>query len=250
MVPLGATQDGTVRGQSPIFGTTHWSVVLSAGQTDSREAAHALETLCHTYWYPLYAYVRRQGRDAHEAQDLTQGFFCRLLEKRFLVQVDPRKGRFRSFLLVAMNHFLANEWDRARALKRGSRVALVSLDTLDAEERYQHEGLATASPEQYYDQRWAMTLLTRVLARLRREFQEKDKTSRFDALKVCLTGEMAASYAVLAAQLGSTEGALKMTVQRMRRRYGEILREEIGRTVATPEEIDDEIRHLFMELGK
>lgn len=250
MVPLGVTRDGTVRGQSPIFGTTHWSVVLAAGQSDSHEATHALETLCRRYWYPLYGYVRRQGRDPHEAQDLTQGFFCRLLEKRFLVQVDPRKGRFRSFLLVAMNHFLANEWDRAHALKRGSRVTFVSLDTLDAEQRYQHEGLIAASPEQLYDQRWAMTLLARVLARLRQEFQEKDKEPRFDALKGCLTGDLAASYAVLAAQLGLTEGSLKMTVQRMRRRYGELIREEIAQTVASPAEIEDEIRHLFMELGK
>ena len=236
--------------QGRVFPTTHWSVVLSAGQDGSSAAMEALEKLCRTYWYPLYAYVRRRGQTADEAEDLTQEFFARLLGKNYLAQVDPHKGRFRSFLLVAVNHFLANQRDYVCAVKRGGRIRFIYMDDLSAEARYRQEFATELSPEKLFEQRWAMTLLEQVLARLRTEFTASGKAELFEKLKFNLTGsDKEAPYAVLAAQLGSTEAALKMAAQRMRHRYGELLREEIAHTVADAGEVDDEIRHLFSVLG-
>lgn len=234
-----------------VFATTHWSVVLLAGNSNVPEADEALERMCGTYWYPLYAYVRRKGVSVEEAEDLTQEFFCRLLEKNYLAQVDPRKGRFRSFLVVAVNHFLSNQRDRVRAVKRGGRIRFVHLDGLNAEARYQQEPGTELSPERLFERRWATTLLEQVLTRLRDEFVTNGRADLFEKLKFTLTAagrEMA--YADLADQLGTTEAALKMTVQRMRRRYAEMLREEIAHTVAGPGDVDDEIRHLFNVLGE
>ena len=228
------------------FGATHWSVVIAAGG-DSSRARSALEKLCATYWYPLYAFVRRRGHSAHDAQDLTQGFFARLLEKNDLASVDRARGRFRSFLLAALDHFLINEWHRARTQKRGGATVLFSFDALDAESRLRHEP-ATDSPEQIYDRRWAMTLLDQVMARLRTEMAGAGKLAHFEALKFCLTGERTA-YAEVGARLAMSEGAVKVAVHRLRERYRALLRAEIAETVATPEEIEDELRALLAALS-
>lgn len=247
-MPSGATAD--IAGRPTVFGTTHWSVVLAARETGDSVASHALESLCRTYWYPIYAYIRRRGHDAGEAEDLTQEFFFRLLDKNYLGQVDPKKGRFRSFLLVAINHFLANERDRVRAIKRGGQMRFISLDELDAENRYRCEPATNISPEKLFEQRWAMALLERVLARLRGEFSIKGMAGLFDELKVYLTGSnQAPSYAVQAERLDKTEAALKMAVKRMRHRCRELLREEIANTVSSPDEVEDEVRHLYAVLG-
>ena len=202
------------------FTTTHWSVILAAARDQPSQSAGALEALCRVYWYPLYAYVRRRGHEAHEAEDLTQEFFSRILQSGFLRAVDPRKGKFRSFLLAAMEHFLANNWRDAHA------------------------------PEQLFEREWATALLEQVLKRLREEFRASGKAELFERLKLFLTGEKRATpYAELAAQLGTTEGALKMTVSRLKHRYGELLRSEIATTVAQPGEIEEELRALFAALS-
>jgi RNA polymerase sigma factor (sigma-70 family) len=229
----------------PLFATTHWSVVLATADPDSPQAAAALEQLCRTYWYPLYAYVRHRGHSPEDSQDLTQEFFYRLLQKNYLAHVDPRKGKFRSFLLAAINHFLANEWERAQTLKRGGKVTFLSLDEAQAEQRYQGEQLGGRSPEEIYERTWAVALLDRVLGRLRDETAAAGQSTRFEELKGVLMGERPSlSYAELALKLETTEPALKMAVLRLRRRYGELLREEIAHTVRGPEEVEDELRDL------
>ena len=232
------------------FTTTHWSVVLSAGRDSSAQASDALAKLCRTYWWPLYAFVRRQGHSPHDAQDLTQEFFARLLEKDYLGAVDRSKGKFRSFLLAALEHFLAKEWRRAHAQKRGGQFTFVSTDAETAEGQYLQVPASNLSPEQLFEQQWAMTLLDQTLARLQEEFLASGKGVLFGDLKIFLTGEKrAASYAELSAKMGMTEAALKMAVSRMRHRYGELLRAEIANTVSSPEEIDNELRALFAALS-
>jgi len=236
--------------KSPAFTTTHWSVVLSAGQRESPDADEALESLCRTYWYPLYAFVRRHGFEVHDAQDLTQEFFARLLEKDFLRVLDRNKGTFRSFLLAALEHFLANEWRRRHTQKRGGRYTFISSDALAAEEAHLQMAATDLSPDKLFDQRWATVLLSRVLGDLQDEFVAAGKGPLFEELKVFLTGEKhAASYAELAAKLGMTEGALKMAVSRLRHRYGERLRAEIGSTVSQPEAVEEELRELLAALS-
>ena len=228
------------------FATTRWSQVLAAGQVQTRDSREALSRLCESYWYPLYAYVRRWGYDAEQAQDLTQEFFARLLEKHYLRAADPSRGRFRSFLLAALKHFLANERDRAGAVKRGGRAMVVSLEMENAEGRYSFEPPDSETPETIYERRWALTLLERTLARLAGEFQATGRQALFGRLEGHLTGDQdALPYGDLAAELGMSEGAVKVTVHRLRRRFGTLLREEIGETVSTPAEVDDEIRELF-----
>src|SRR6266576_1260441 len=218
------------------FATTHWSVVLAAGQTNTPRSTEALEELCRAYWYPLYVFVRRQGHSPHDAQDLTQAFFARLLEKDNLGAVDRSKGKFRSFLLAALEHFLAKEWRRAHAQKRGGQFTFVSTDAENAEGQYLQVPASNLSPQQLFEQQWAMTLLDQTLARLQEEFLASGKGVLCGDLKIFLTGEKrAASYAELAAKLGMTEAALKMSVSRMRHRYGELLRAEIANTVRSEE---------------
>ena len=232
------------------FTSTHWSVVLAAGGTASPAADSALEQLCRTYWPPLYAFARRRGHPPHDAQDLTQEFFARLLEKDFLQAVDRSKGRFRSFLLAAMEHFLAKEWRRTRAQKRGGGFTFISTDAESAEQLYLQVPASTLTPERLFDQQWAVTLLDQTLNRLRAEFVATGKEAVFEGIKIFLTGEKrAASYAELAVTLGTTEAALKMAVSRMRRRYGELLRAEISSTVSGPEEVEEELRALFGALS-
>ena len=232
------------------FATTHWSVVLTAQRSDSTRAHAALSNLCRTYWYPLYVFVRRQGHNPHDAQDLTQEFFARLLAKNYLAEVARGRGKFRSFLLAALKHFLANEWDRACAAKRGGGQNTISLNETDAEGRYQLEPPDTATAEKIFDRRWATTLLDQVLARLRDEYAHAEKLELYECLKGCLTVEnRAAPYAQLAAQLNMSEGAVKVAAHRLRQRYRAVLREQIAQTVSSPAEIEDELRHLFVALG-
>jgi len=228
------------------FTTTHWSVVLAAAQQESPQAAEALETLCRSYWYPLYAFVRRRGSSPEDAQDLTQGFFAHLLRKDFLHGVGPEKGRFRSFLLACLKHFLADEWEKACTAKRGGTGPELLLDLEQAEERYQLEARVEATAETLFERRWALDLLDHVLDRLRNEAVSSGREAVFDQLQGCLLGERPTkTYAELGTRLGLSETAVKVTVHRLRQRYRELLREEIAQTVARPEEIDEEMHYLF-----
>ena len=229
------------------FATTRWSIVLAA-KGGREPAGDALAELCRVYWYPLYAFVRRQGHEPHDAQDLTQEFFARLLGKKWIESVERSRGRFRAWLLAAMKHFLANEWDKSRARKRGSGQAPLSLDATDAESRYAHEPADHASADKLYDRRWALTLLDQVLARLREEMAAAGKHSHFEALKFSLTGGKTA-YAEVATALAMSEGAVKVAVHRLRERYRDLIRAEIAETVTTPGEVEDEMRHLLAALS-
>jgi RNA polymerase sigma-70 factor (ECF subfamily) len=230
----------------PWFATTHWSVVLRAGRPDAPEALDALAELCRTYWFPLYAYARRQGCQVHEAQDLTQEFFRRLLEKNYLGVADRRRGRFRAFLLTAFKCFLANEWDRARAQKRGGGRETVSFDAMAAEERYALEPSDSASADQLYDRRWATDLLERARAQLRTEYTEANRAERFRYLEAYLPGEQPVlSQAEVGKALGLTEGTVRQEVFHLRRRFGALLREAVAQTVAHPDEVDEEISYLI-----
>ena len=246
------------RGESE-FGSTRWSVVIAAGQLgdgkeSSADANEALAVLCRDYWYPLYAYVRRRVHNVHEAQDLIQAFFTRLLEKNVIGVADPERGRFRAFLLTALRNFLANEWEKAKAEKRGGGRAALSLDLDVGESRFIAEPADTMTAERLFERRWAETLLDRTTARLRDEFVRAGKEPHFNHLKVFLTGRNeSVSYGESARQLGLTEGAVMVAAHRMRRRFRDLLRAEIAQTVAQdaadPDAIEDEIRSLFHALG-
>jgi len=226
---------------------TRWTVVLTAARRESPEPAmRALTELCQTYWPPLYAYIRRQGSDSHEAEDLTQEFFSRLLAKNYLADADPGKGKFRSFLLASLKHFLANERDRARAQKRGGGQTVIALDALSDAARSRLEPLDNSSPDKAFDKQWALTVLDHALKRLRMEFAEAGKEELFNELKQFLTGdEPAQTHAEIGARCGLSEGAVKVAVHRLRRRYRALLREEVAQTVAGPEDIEGELRDLF-----
>ncbi len=234
----------------PTFVTTHWSLVVSAGRNDTPHAHDALEKLCRAYWFPVYAFVRRQGHGPHDAQDLTQEFFARLLEKKQLAGADPARGRFRSFLLASLKHFLANEWDRARAQKRGGGQTLIPMDIRTAETVCGGEPADPSTADKAFDRRWALTLLEQVLRRLREEHVRDGREKLFEELKPTLT-EVSRSvrYVEIATRLGTTEGAVKEAVHRLRQRYREVLRSEIADTVASPNEVEDEIRNLFAALA-
>jgi RNA polymerase sigma-70 factor (ECF subfamily) len=246
-VTLTPTSSSAARAGDP-FATTHWSLVLAAGERGSAESERALEMLCRAYWPPLYVYARRRVADVHQAQDLTQGFFARLLEKKFLADADPGRGRFRAFLITAFKHYLSKEWDQARAQKRGGGRVSFPLDFAWHES---HSGVAAAdlSAEQLYERQWAITLLDRVMRRLQREMERAGKGRQFQALKELIGGSQETSYQTVAAELGINEAAARMAASRLRGRYRELLRDEIVQTVSTPEEIDDEVRHLFAVFG-
>ncbi len=234
-----------------LFAATHWSVVLMAKEKASPDSEAALEALCNTYWYPLYAFIRRQGRSSHDAQDLTQEFFARLLEKDYLQAAAPEKGRFRTFLRVALKRFLANEWDRTSALKRGGGNSPISLDALSAEDRYRHERTDVLSPDRIYERRWAMTLLDQVMRRLRSEYEETGKMIEFEEMKGVLTADRGAiAYRAIAEKLKTTEGAIRVAVHRMRKRFRELFRVTVADTVARPEEVDDEMRYVVAVLSE
>ena len=236
----GSAQHGAVA-----FATTHWSVVLSA-QGESPAAHEALEKLCRIYWRPIYSFVRRQGIRPEEAEDITQGFFAQLLERRSLSAVRKEKGRLRSYLLGALKYFLADEQRRAMAIKRGKGQRLISLDELRGEERIQMEPTDPVTAEMIYERRWALTVLEHVLSRLKEEYRGAGNAALFDSLKQLLPDEPGApSQAEIAARLGMTENAVRQAFHRFRQRYQSLLREEIAHTVATPGDIEDELRHLI-----
>jgi len=233
------------------FTTTHWSVVLAAKDKDSPQATEALEQLSRHYWPPLYAYIRREGYERTEAQDLTQEFFARLLAKDYLQHLRHREGKFRSFLLTFLKHFLSDERDKAGAQKRGGGKTFVSLDETSAEDRYLDASSNGLSPEQIYDRRWAQTVMERALSRLRDEYVAGGKAELFEQLKDIQPGEHGeASYAEIGARLGLAKGTIASAVHRLRKQHREILREEIAQTVARPEEIDEEIRNLLVVLSR
>lgn len=228
------------------FTTTNWSVVLEAQRTDVALATAALERLCTKYWHPIYVFIRRRGASHHEAEDLTQSFFSHLLDNQIVKEVDTRKGKFRSLILASLTHFLTNEWSRRQTLKRGGRLKFISLDELAVEQLYRQEIVESFTPEKLFDRRWALTVLDHVLARLRQEYTATGKAELFRKLEPGLTGEVnLARYAEWAAALNMNEGALKVALHRLRRRFGELLRSEVAHTVTDPEEVAGEIRHLL-----
>lgn len=231
------------------FQTTSWSLVLAAAGNPTMGARDALAALCQIYWNPVYAFIRRSGYPRDEALDLTQGFFARLLEKQYVQDADRQRGRFRTFLLTAVKHFLANERDRANAVKRGGGRIPVSIDVLQAETSYSPAAVADVTPEHLFERRWALSLLDHVMARLRAEYSAAGKAEQFERLEALLTREAEdPRYEVVAAEMGVSAGALRMGLHRLRRRYRQVLRAEIADTVATPEEIDEEIRFLMSVL--
>jgi RNA polymerase sigma factor (sigma-70 family) len=231
------------------FPTTRWTLVFAAGDPHRKEARSALVSLCENYWYPLYAYLRRRGYPADQAQDLTQEFFLRILEGRYLDRADPKKGRFRSFLLTSLKFFVADEGDRERAQKRGGGV-LVPLEFLSGEERYQREPAHDETPEGIFERRWALSMLDRVVERLRNEFVHHGRAEHFERLKMFLLGQSDAPYAALAREMNTSEGALKVAIHRLRKRYRDLFRQEIADTVADPAEVESELRYLAAVLSK
>lgn len=247
---MASTTSESARPSEAWFLTTHWSVVLSARAQHSSQSAAALEVLCRTYWHPLYAYVRRQGHSPADAQDLTQEFFARLLARNTVARADPARGRFRSFLLASLKHFLANEWDRVRAQKRGGSARFLTLDFDTAETRCVQPVAPGDTPDRAFDRQWALALLDVVLGRVRKEYADSGRDELFLGLKDTLTGGRSEiPYRELAARLGLSEGAVKVAAHRLRRRYRELLREEIASTVAGPEEVEEELKHLFAALS-
>jgi RNA polymerase sigma factor (sigma-70 family) len=225
------------------FPTTRWTLVVAAGDPQRKEARSSLVALCESYWYPLYAYLRRRGYPADQAQDLTQDFFVRLLEGRYLDRADPEKGRFRSFLLTSLKFFVADEEDRRRAQKRGGG-AVVSLEFSSGEARYQREPAHDETPERLFERRWALAVLDRVVEKLRAEFVLHGRPEHFQRLKVFLLGQSDAPYAALAREVNTSEGALKVAIHRLRKRYRELFRQEIADTVADPAQVESELRFL------
>jgi len=233
-------------GDATVFRTTHWSEIMAARQPDGERAARAMASLCQTYWPPLYAFIRRKGHDEETAKDLTQEFFARVLAKDYFRRADPQRGKFRTFLLSALTHFLANEWHRDHCQKRGNGQPTISLDGEMAEFDGGQELSHDMTPERLFDRRWAETLLGRVLAQLRREYGVAGRGRLFERLRPYLDGaESLESYGTLASSEGLEPGAVKVQVHRMRRRFGELLRQEVARTVSHPGEIDGELRHLL-----
>lgn len=256
---MTTTRDSSVSGakapHSPeagaaYFVTTHWSVVLTAARSDTTRAAAALEQLCRGYWHPLYHFVRRRGYAPADAQDLTQEFFARLLARQAVAEANPERGRFRSFLLGSLKNFLADEWDKARAQKRGGGQ-VIPLDFASEESRLEREPATPDTPETAYERRWALALLEQVYRRLEEEFRRAGKERQFAVLRVALTGERSAvPYAELGRQLAMTEAAIKMAVVRLRQRYRASLRESIADTVSGPDEVENELRHLLQVLAR
>ncbi len=231
------------------FPTTRWSVVVAASDPHGEQARSSLVSLCENYWYPLYAYLRRCGLPAEQAQDLTQEFFVRLLEGRYLDRADPEKGRFRSFILTSLKFFVADQQDRQRARKRGGGI-LVPLEFSSGEERFQHEPAHDLTPERVFERRWALSVLDRVVARLREEFVQNGRPEQFERLKVFLLGQSDAPYASLAREMNTSEGALKVAIHRLRKRYRDLFRQEIAETVADPAEVESELKYLAAVLTR
>jgi len=232
------------------FATTHWSVISAAGKSSSPQQKLALETLCQSYWFPLYAYLRRRGYDTHQAEDFTQAFFAHLLEKKELGTADPKYGKFRSFLLVRLKYFLSDQHDRAHAKKRGGGRNVLSLSIQNAEGQYALEPAIQLSPEMLFEKSWAITVLERTMDRLEAEMARKNKQKLFDCLKVYLTADKnAIPYQDMAAELKISDGSVRIAVHRLRRRYRKLLRDEIAQTVNSEDKIDEEIECLLAALA-
>jgi RNA polymerase sigma-70 factor (ECF subfamily) len=245
MLPGGFQAGGRISG-ARVFNTTHWSVVLSAGQAGSPESAEALERLCRTYWFPLYSFVRRQGHGPEEAQDLTQEFFAHFLEKGYVGRASSQRGKFRTFLLTSLQNFLRHEWERAQAQKRGGGRKPIPWDEADAESRYRVEVNPQLAPDQIFDQRWAMAVFQNALSQLQKESAAAGKGAQFDELKGFLSTEAEeGGYGAAAGRLGLTKGAVAVAVHRLRQRYGELVKEEIAHTVGSPAEAEEEMRYLI-----
>jgi RNA polymerase sigma factor, sigma-70 family len=249
-MPILTTADSSTQrsgtGARDIFATTHWTVVLAAGRRHTPDSDRALEELCRTYWYPLYAYVRRRGYSKEDAEDLTQAFFTRFLEKNYLGSVNAERGRFRAFLLASLKHFLINDWKRSRRQKRGAGEALLSLDWSTADTQFQVAATAEPSPDKAFDREWALALLGKVVGRLQQECEADGRGQQFAELKIFLTaGKGALSYAEPARKLGLDEGAVRVIVHRLRKRYRELLRDEIRHTLSDPAQVEEEMRALF-----
>lgn len=244
-------EPSTSRDQSQGFPQTRWSVVLAARRETSSQSAAALETICRSYWYPLYAHVRRCGHSPPDAQDMTQGFFCQLLEKRWLDSADREKGRLRTFLMVVLKKYMAKECRRACAEKRGGGEIHIPMDTVFAESRYATDLGGELRPDELFDQQWALTLIDLTIQRLYAEFEAAGKVEDFEALKCCLMAERGRlDYSAVAKRLGSSEGTARVAVHRLRKRFREIYREEISQTLAAREDVDTELRHLARALAK
>ena len=229
-----------------IFATTHWTVVLAAGKRHTPQSDGALEELCRTYWFPLYAYVRRRGHTKEDAEDLVQEFFARFLEKNYLAGLSAERGRFRAFLLAALKHFLANEWDKSQAQKRGGGAAHLSLDWQTADTKFQVAATNEPSPDKAFDREWALALLAKVIERLQQECAADGKAKLFEQLKIFITtGKGALSHADAAKKLGMDETAVRVAVHRLRKRYRQLLRDEISQTLADESQVDEEMRALF-----
>jgi RNA polymerase sigma factor (sigma-70 family) len=236
----------TSMAQAAWFTTTHWSIVLNAQDPASPHAREALEKLCRAYWYPLYAFVRRQGFDEAAAKDLTQGFFAKLLEKNYLAGVRPEKWKFRTFLLVTIKHFISDERDKARALKRGGDQIIISLDETSGEDRYRNEPADLMDAEKLFDRRWVLTLLEQAREHLKEEYRLAGKAALYERLQLFDSGEAdIPSYAQVAPALGLSESGVRTAVHRMRQRHRELVRQEVAQTVNSPEEVDEEIRYLL-----
>src|SRR5215475_10446020 len=238
----------TRTGASP-FPTTRWTMVVAAGDPQRKEARSALISLCESYWYPLYAYLRRRAYSSDQAQDLTQEFFVRVIEGRYLDRAEPEKGRFRAFLLTSLKFFVADEDDRRRAHKRGGGM-VVPLEFSSGKERYQREPAHDETPERIYERRWALSVLDRVVEKLRNEFVHHGRPEHFERLKVFLLGRSDAPYAALAREMNTSEGALKVAIHRLRKRYRELFHQEIADTVADPADVESELRYLATVLTR
>ena len=244
------SQEWTAQNKSG-FPTTEWSVVLGAASNHPEKAAAALEKLCGRYWYPIYAFVRQSGNGVHKAEDLTQGFFAFVLKRRAFERVERSKGRFRSFILASLNNYVLNEYDRTQTLKRGGGCRIIPFEECSAEGMYLHEAVYHATPEKLFERRWAATLVRRVLDRLREEFERRGNAALFSGLQPFLTNEPEiGAHERLAKQLGMEIGAVKVSLHRARRRFGELLRREVAHTVSSPQEVEEELRHLLAAIAE
>ncbi len=245
-VSTAATSSERASARGDIFVTTRWTVVIAAGRKTTPQAERALEELCATYWFPLYAYVRRRGYNKADAEDLTQAFFARFLEKNYLASLTAERGRFRAFLLASLKNFLVNEWDKSQRLKRGGGAAHLSLDWESADTKFQVAATNEPSPDKAFDREWAVALLAHVIEQLRKECEADGKARQFEHLKVFLTaGKGAVPQADVARALGVDEGAVRVAAHRLRKRYRELLRSEIAHTLSDPTQVDEEMRALF-----
>ncbi len=244
MTTGSAGQSSTTPGD--IFATTHWTVVLAAGKRHTPQSDGVLEELCRTYWFPLYAYVRRRGYTKEDAEDLTQAFFARFLAKNYLAGLSAERGRFRAFLLASLKHFLINEWKKTQRLKRGGGETPLSLDWQTADTKFQVANTAEPSPDKAFDREWALALLAKVIERLQKECEADGKAKLFEQLKIFLTaGKDGTAQAEVAKALGMEEGAVRVAIHRLRKRYRQLLRDEIAQTLADAADVDEEMRALF-----